>query len=313
MLIGAGLFFYWGMHEEKQSIKNIKDMHSIIISDDSEITNKKSYININTIPYKFAIYDGIEEAYYFVADENYMYVVFMGESDFLRLSTASEKKPIKIEGTTKETPSDIRKIAIEVYNDSIENEEDKLLDSDFEAYFGSIYLDLTNNSNNAGEAQTIMSLILLGVGIFILIYERINHHRFNKNIKNLDASTLLKLDSEMNASNAFYYQAAHLYLTENYVINFSGTFRAIPYQDIVWLYPYEYRVNGIKTNQSIIAVTKDGKKNNIANIDIVTKKKKEAYDEIFNTIASKNDSIILGYSTEARKKAQETLNKYKIK
>ena len=114
----------------------------------------------------------------------------------------------------------------------------------------------------------------------------------------MDEDLIEKLDNEMNDTDAFYYKKTHLYLTKNYIINFQGRFKVIEYRDVIWMYAMNYRTNGIKTSQSINIMDVKGKVTSIATINIVTKEKKEIYDEIWNTIASKNTNILLGYTKE---------------
>ena len=114
----------------------------------------------------------------------------------------------------------------------------------------------------------------------------------------MDEDLIEKLDNEMNDADAFYYEKTHLYLTKNYIINFQGRFKVIEYRDVIWMYAMNYRTNGIKTSQSINIMDVKGKVTSIATINIVTKEKKEIYDEIWNTIASKNKNILLGYTKE---------------
>lgn len=305
------VFLYWAFKEEDKANKNIKDLHSIIISNDEAKEGKKSYVNINSVPYKFAIYNGLDEAYYFVMDEKYMYVVYMDDASFKVLNNEEEyNNSKKIEGITKQTPSEIKKLAIETYNEAMENEDDKLVLADYDSYFGSVHLDMTESESTSG-LQYLLFFITFILSIIIFIIERIRNYRFKKSIKRLSDSEIMKIDSEMNDPKAFYYKKAHLYLTDNYVINFMGALRVINYDDIVWVYPFEYRTNGIKTSQSIIVITKDGKKHNIASLDVITKSKKEMYNEIFNTIVSKNKNIIVGYTKEAKEKASEILSTYK--
>lgn len=312
LFVLSGVFFYLGMKADEASEKQMKDLHSIIIDKSEDKDKKRSYININSIPYKFAVYDGIDEAYYFVADKNYMYVAYMDETDFKLLNDEDIKNnPKRIEGTTEYVTKEIKKLAIDTYNEAMENEEDKLSIADYDNYFGSVYLDIRTESDTEGGFYYLLFIMTLIGGVTMLIIERIYVHKFNKGIKKLSDSEIMNLDNEMNSADAFYYSKARLYLTNNYIINFGGTFRAIKYDDIIWIYPFEYRTNGIKTSQSIIVVTKDGKKNRVASIDVITKKKKEMYNEIFNTIASKNKNIIVGYTKETIKQAKELLNTYK--
>ena len=106
------------------------------------------------------------------------------------------------------------------------------------------------------------------------------------------------LKDKKDDADAFYYEKTHLYLTKNYIINFQGRFKVIEYRDVIWMYAMNYRTNGIKTSQSINIMDVKGKVTSIATINIVTKERKEVYDEIWNTIASKNTNILLGYTKE---------------
>ena len=69
----------------------------------------------------------------------------------------------------------------------------------------------------------------------------------------------------------------------------NNTFKVISYEYIIWLYPFEQKVNGIKSSKSIMVVTNDGKTSNIVTVPAITKGRMEMFDEIFNTIANKND------------------------
>ena len=122
-------------------------------------------------------------------------------------------------------------------------------------------------------------------------------------IRDIDAETLDK--------DAFYYEKLHLYLTPSYIILMNNTFKVISYEDIIWLYPFEQRVNGIKSSKSIMVVTNDGKTSNIVTVPAITKGRMEMFDEIFNTIANKNDETLIGYTSENAKiiKEQIKLNK----
>lgn len=271
LLVISVIFLNFDTDKEKD-VKKINSVHDVIVSNEGNKANKNAYIDINTVPYKFAVTSDTTDAYYFVSDDKYMYVIYMGETRFNALDKENIKEvPIHIEGVTKKVPNDVKKIAIKVYNRSLE--EEKLTLADFDNYFGSVYLDTTISNSSSGAGDLFVLFGIFGT-IFIIVYLIINF-RFKKGIKRLTDNEIMKIDSEMNASDAFYYEKAHLYLTDNYIINFSGSFKAINYADIVWMYPFVMRTNGIKTSQSIIVVTNDGKKHNIANIDIITKKKEK--------------------------------------
>ena len=95
------------------------------------------------------------------------------------------------------------------------------------------------------------------------------------------------------------------------IILMNNTFKVISYEYIIWLYPFEQKVNGIKSSKSIMVVTNDGKTSNIVTVPAITKGRMEMFDEIFNTIANKNDETLIGYTSENAKiiKEQIKLNK----
>ncbi len=313
-IIIMGIFFFYGNKVVEDAEKNKDSMHNVILKKDSENFNKKAYLNVHTTPYKFAVYNDTADAYYFVMDDKYMYVTYMTSADYNMLNKEDIKtNPAKVEGVTKKTPDDIKKLAIDAYNEAMENEEDKLTLNDFDNYFGSIYLDMTQSDEAIGDFQYLMGVIFGILGLVMFIIFIIYKMSFKKGVKKLDSSEITKIDMEMNDPEAFYYEKAHLFLTKNYIINFAGIFNVINYKDIIWIYPFVMRTNGIKTSQSIMVVTKDGKAKKVADIDVFTKAKKEIFDEIFNTIASKNDKIIIGYDKESQMKAKEELKKYKNK
>lgn len=314
-IIIMGIFFFYGNKRVDDSEKNKDTMHNVILKEnEEERNNKKAYINVSYVPYKFAVYEDTSDAYYFVMDDKYMYVVYMTTADYYKLNKEDIKaNPVKVEGITKKTPDDIKKLAIETYNEAMENEKDKLAISDFDNYFGSIYLDMALSNDSIGDFEYLMGVIFGVLGLIMFIIFIIYRVSYKKGIKKLDSSEITKIDMEMNDPEAFYYEKAHLFLTKNYIINFAGLFNVINYKDIIWIYPFVMRTNGIKTSQSIMVVTKDGKAKKVADIDVFTKGKKEIFDEIFNTIASKNDKIIIGYDKESQMKAKEELKKYKNK
>lgn len=128
--------------------------------------------------------------------------------------------------------------------------------------------------------------------------------RFNLALKRLSSDEISLLDNEMNSKESFFYERANLYLTPNYCINLDGTFKAIKYSDIIWMYSITQRVNFIKISNSIMIATLT-KKYNIASLDTLTRASKEVYEEIYKTILSKNDTMLVGYSKSSIKKYKE--------
>lgn len=309
LAIAAVVLFGWGFIDERDT-KNTKPtyLNDIILSESGTKTGKDAYLEIESTPYLFAKYNSYSAKYYIVADSTYLYIAYMSDAQFNELNRNDIKENhATITGVTKSTTSDVRKLAIDAYNKG-RDENEQLVLADFEDYFGSVFLDMTAKTEETVNIFYVFGGILLFASAICFLTWIIQYHNFNKKLKKLPADVVKKLDDEMNNENAFYYSKAHLYLTEHFIINFANTFNFVHYDDIIWLYPREFRNRGVKTAQSICIMTKDGKTYVVANVDTFTKVAKAQFDEIYNTIASKNKNIILGYSKEARKTIKEKYN-----
>lgn len=307
LVVGVALGV-WAYNTEQEAYNSAKPLNDIITGG-GEQEDKMATLSIQRKPYQFAVQDGNPDSYYIVMDDTYMYIAYMSPSSYNLLNKEDIKEnPVKVQGVTKLISKDIKELALEAYNEGLE-EEEQISMADFNSYFGSVYLDMTQTDTDIAIIQRVLCMLCLLSGIIMLIVFIIRKIKFSRTIKKMDEDMIEKLDTEMNSQNAFYYEKIHLYLTEHYIINFSGTFKVIDYQDAIWMYSMVYRTNGIKTKQSIKVMTKNGKTYEIAAIDVVTKAKKEIYNEIWNTIVSKNSNIILGYTKEAAQEAKGMIEK----
>lgn len=310
IMVIAFAFKAWEKQINEKADSEITDLNTLIMRD-GENTDKKAYLNINAIPYQFAVADGIDESYYIVTDGQYLYIAYMSQEDFEKLNNEEvETTPVRVEGITAEIPKEIKDLAIESYNENMEEEYQITSDEDFYSYFGNIYLDMSLSENSSALMAKYLFILLLligGIGFIVMIYR---YFSFGRSLEKMDSNIVNSLDDEMNNPNAFYYEKTHMYLTDNYIITFNGKMKVIDYKDIVWMYAYEQRTNGIKNSQAIKIMTNDGKTHTIATIAGITKAQKEVYDEIWNTILNKNGNITVGYTKE---NIQEMKEKYKGK
>ena len=310
LIILSFVFLSLGDKRDSMDKKDALNMHNLIVDNLKDKTGKMGFINANNIPYKFAVYKDTTDAYYFVTDDKYIYFAYMDSDTFNGLNNKKiEKKAKKIIGITKETPDDIKKLAVSSYNEIVGN-QNKITIDDYNDYFGSIYLDMT--SSNSGFYY-LMFIAFLLIGFILLIIYVASNRKFKKGMKKLSDEELKEIDDELNSKDSFYYENAHLVLTKNYVVNLGASFSIIKYSDIIWLYPYVLRTRGVKSSESIIAVTNDAKRHSIANISMITKAKKEAFNEIFDTIASRNPDILVGYNRDTCDRANVLIKEIKQK
>lgn len=307
LLIIAVALEVWGYYINENAKANSKPLNDIIVSKEENKEDKIATINAQSKPYLFAEEKEGTNGYHIVSDDKFMYIVYMSKYDELNNKENIATEPVEIQGVTKLISKDVKEFALKAYNTGLEPEE-QLTMADFNSYFGEVYLDITETgTSDVAELQTLGGLLVGMFGIVMLVVTVVQKVKFSSGIKKMEETTIETLDDEMNSSDSFYYEAIHLYLTNHYIINFKGSFRVIEYQDIIWMYPMTYRTNGIKTNQSIKVMTKDGKTHEIAAIDVTTKARKEAYNEIWNTIVNKNNRIVLGYTKEAEEEAKSRI------
>ncbi len=302
-----------GVMREKAADKKIKDaknMHETILMSDNE--EKSSYVTIYYYPYGFADYaDDDKNAYYIVADEKYFYIAYMNKKKVENLTEEELKQGYKLKGTTKEIPDDVKKLGVEAFNEWYEDVEDfkKIYITDFDDMLGSIYLDTTKTKYAATTDynailifSAIMGTIVFAIGLYNTVF-------YKRKLNKLTTSDVMLLDSEMNSSNAKFYDKASIFLTGKYLIDLRR-FDYYDYNDIKWVYTHIQRTNGIKSSENLIIVTEDGKKHSIAATS-GSKKTRTMYEEIYETLTTKNPNIRVGYSNDNIKLYEEEQKKIK--
>ncbi len=283
-----------------------ESLHDLILN--NPVSNKVGYLDVVDEPYAFAYYPGETSKFYFTFDQDYIYVVKMNSNDYNKLKKATKENPIRISGTTKEVPSDIKKLGIEAYNKDVDKDK-KLTLADFDNWFGAVYIDMTASTVGTQDIAIIIAVLVAIFGISFTLAGGLAVRRFKKKVEKISPEERQKIDKEMNDKEAFYYKNAHTYLTKNYIINFMSTFEAIKYQDVIWVYKYELRQNGVKTQQSVQVMTRDGKNHTIATLNGLTKKAKDVFNEILETIAARSSNALIGYTKENREKVKELIVK----
>lgn len=305
-LCGIGITF---LSVNMTSVRGGENFHELLATGEKK-ENKQVSIEVTEQPYVFAYYPGDSTGkFYFLWDEEYIYIAFLSQKEFDRLNTEDIKNNhLKVSGITKSIPSDIRKLALEAYNENMDK-ENRITSADFDSYFGVLYLDQTET-----DPATVVCLIVGLIGWFAglggFISQLIRSLRLKKNMKKISDEDFEALNLELDSEEGFYYKNAKLSLTKNFIVDFSRGLDVYKYNDILWMYRYEYRYNGINTQLSIVLYTDDKKRHMVANLPGYTKKSKEVNKEIMEAIMDKNPKMVVGYNNENRKKMKE---EYQIK
>ena len=303
LFIGVILFGY-SIYKADSVTKT--PMYELIANNQEE--NLYGYIDIDSEPYEFAYYEDDPNHVYFVTDENRIYIAQMSSETYEKIKNATY--PIRVEGSTVFADDSLKEVAIESYNEIMEEEEYMLSLEDFDSVFGSIYLNLETTPLTTNDIMLVVGFMLGIIGLIVVIVGVFQKVRYKKQLNKLSLEEKIKIQKELqDEKKSFYYEKAQVYLTENYILNLAHVFEAIPYKDVLWIYPYELRYYGFKTAQSIYLITKDGKKHIIASMSVVTKSSKEAMEEIYQTILKKNPKILNGFTKENRQKIKELTKK----
>ncbi len=307
LLFLAIILFFIGTYNITENEKKAVYLNDIIEKDDNDI-DRSAYLNVAYNPYSFAKYEGENDrAFYIVSDSQYFYIVYMDDNLYKELNKDDIKdNHVKIYGVTKDIDSGIKELALDSYNEGLDD-EDKITMDDFNTMFGNVYLD-TTISNDLGGLFYAIGFVLIFIAIIFLITYIIIKIRINKKLKNIDEEEWIKIEKEIEKEDSIYYKKAHLILTKHYIVSFSLGLDIYSYQDIIWIYEKKLRQYGITTMKAIIVVDTNKKAHTLVEMQGFTKSSKLTIEEIMQNISSKNNKILIGYTSENRKLVKEYTN-----
>lgn len=305
LFLGIGLFcfgFYKQVINEEEAV-----YFNDILEGDGKKVGKFSYLDVVSDAYMFAQYDNKDDYCYFVYDENYYYIIRMSEKKYKELFE-NGGSTIRVEGTVSPITDEIKELAIDGFNELAEdNVVNKL---NFEDYFGDVYLNLNSTFSSDANLFIFSGFITFAIGLTTLIINIYRKCKFKKNYNKLSDMEKSYIDSELNSSNCLFYKKQKLFLTDNYIVNFSVDFFVCRYSDIIWMYTHEQYYNGIKINEYINIMLKNGKKYRFCTGK--SKKHSEVLNSVWSYIINKNNYILLGFDESNKLKANEYVRNNQI-
>ena len=182
-------------------------------------------VNMAYMPYGFAQEDD-DKFYYFAMDsEQFMYIVRITENTYKKLESMYNNGEGNIEyeftGYTYSIPSKLKKLAIEAANEAIQDDDNKITNSNFNDYVGRVYIDetikpeghITNNLLGFGIIIAFFAVALVIASVSQLIKAR----KLTKNTELME-----ELRQELASLDDNPYKKLHMYLTNRYIISKSG-------------------------------------------------------------------------------------------
>ena len=267
-----------------------------------DVTSSNTYVkeNIYAITDYFATYsedDIVKDKYYMALGETKLYIINMEDSQYIDICNNIEDEIITINGMSEEISNELKQFAIDTYNEIYETDELNL--SNFDQVFLPYLINAKKTPNDVGiifEDLGIISLICSV--IFVIIYIGIVM-KTKSNIKKVSKEyDLSQISTELSFPSKKEYEKTKTIFLDTYVIDYSTALDVIKYSDIVWIYPNERRINGVKSSIQIVVVTKDKKRRLIAETDAFGKKNKTQFEETYKELVSRRPNALNGYTKE---------------
>lgn len=307
VFMGLGLLIYSG---------EVNAEYEVLTKNTSE--NVYAKLNVSLLDSAFATetLDGKEKDYYIAFDENdNPFIIVLDKSgleslrkiqEYTLSETEIEKpNPVMVYGNVLKSDTEVFKYLQEFLKD--EDGNTYTID-ELKSVVGENYLDTTWDNKEEG----IFALILFGVfslsGLILIVVYFVRNKKSKKILEECGRE-LEKIEEDVNSGKGIHNKKCKVYLTDRYLLSYGNGVKLIELNDIVWVYPFITKQNGITTSKSIYVVTNNGKSNVIAVVNTLGKKNKALYEELYQDIINKVPNVLVGYSKENMEKAKEMYKK----
>jgi hypothetical protein len=292
---------------DKKSKEPAPDPISLI---NSTRVNEYATLDVQYLTEPFASKDDIECSFAMDKDNN-MYIIVLNEDDLKRLQQIKDytysddedkqmPESVQIFGRTQEIPLDLKKLAIESYNE-IYNEQ-IINEDNFNEHLSNVYLN-TKLSPRDDTIYVIIEFICFIMILVLLIKYYKRKSKTRRTLKEYTSNgTLEYIYDQLDEMGARECIIGKLFLTREYIIDIFEGLSIIKYEDIKWIYPMKLTQYGstvgtyievVKHNKQIIKICEFGGSNNVKRNDIFT----AVYMEICNNVPN----ALKGYTSENMK------------
>lgn len=307
VFMGLGLLIYSG---------EVNAEYEVLTKNTSE--NVYAKLNVSLLDSAFATetLDGKEKDYYIAFDENdNPFIIVLNKSgleslrkiqEYTLSETEIEKpNPVMVYGNVSKSDTEVFKYLQEFLKD--EDGNTYTID-ELKSVVGENYLDTTWDNKEEG----IFALILFGVfslsGLILIIVYFVRNKKSKKILEEYERE-LEKIEEDVKSGKGIHNKKCKVYLTDRYLLSYAGGVKLIELNDIVWVYPFITKQNGITTSKSIYVITNNGKSNVVAVVNTWGKKNKAFFEELYQDIINKVPNVLVGYSKENMEKAKEMYKK----
>lgn len=262
-----------------------------------------SYVYMNIAAVSDWIYQYDDDIYYAAIDvDNYYYNVKLTKAQYSEMQQQKENWTLdeipagtecyKVYGVARNVSSDLKDAFVQVFGINA---------ADYDAYFGDMYLDATTTPAVENKAMWFMFAFMSAMFAFICFsLERAPKSNFKKCFARLEERGLSdKAAAELSSGiyETFGKDAARA--SQNFLYC-KKTGVVLSFDDIVWCYQRVQRVYFVRVWSALIVNTLFLK--DVAGVVFEFKKGDESVLELIQKIASKNPSVMVGFTPECRQK-----------
>ena len=259
--------------------------------------------------------DTVERKYYLAYDKNNIpYVVVLDDENYKLLKdiqdySLSEEEtdaptPIVIYGDSQIIPDE----AYEYLYDFINTEEEIISLADLKTRVGKYYLNTYYDPSEDSTFVIIIFSVFAGVGLLFMSTYFIKIAKLRKTLEE-DSERIEKISNDLETHQGIHNKKCKTFMTSDYIVSYNNAIKIIDIKNIIWVYPFEIRQNGLVTNKTIYVVTKDGKSNIFASVNALSNNNNASFQELYQELMNRTPNALHGYSKENQEKAREMYRK----
>ncbi len=285
--------------------------------------NEYVYMDVSFLTDCFAQYEtnSYQDDYYFIGDDDYLVIAKLSKSNFESLKDINsytygdiDTKPAnaRITGMTKTIPDELKKLALEYYNKLYPNNVQTT--DTIENYIGNYYIDTEDTPmSDVFDTIIILFIVFFITLVILVLIQIINKVKSKNQVAILKSNNELeKISLEYDLSDKEIFEKQKVILLNSYIIDYSGFLKVIKYSDIIWLYIFIQRINGIESTKDINILTNSKKRYNIC-LQSAIGKDQVILNEIFEKIIKRCPNALVGYTNENitklnKKNIESTIN-----
>lgn len=173
---------------------------------------------------------------------------------------------------------------------------------------GDYYLDTYYNPDEDINFMFVFSGMIVIVGLVLIIIYVV---KLNKSKKLLEkySDKIEKVLKDVDNGKGIHNKICKVFLSNDYIVGYDTGLSVIEVKDLLWVYQFVMRQNGIVTNKILYGVNKLGKSITITNVSPIIRKQNKALEELYQDMMNMYPDVLYGYSKENKDKVKELTKK----